>query len=371
METLMKGRNERDTALVPAPRIVSWNVTARCPLRCGHCYIDADEEPDDRELSTGQGKALIDQLAAVGRPVLILSGGEPLLRPDIYDLARYAADAGLPVAMGTGGTLVTDDVAARLARAGVRKVAVSLDSVQPDLHDMLRGVPGTWVRAVAGIEALRRRGIDVQLNTTIGLWNMEELDSIVDFGMARGIRDYQCFFLVPTGRAQAIGDLSPRAYESTIEHLLLAGRRPGIHLRPTCAPQFVRIASDMGLETAPWGRGCLAGISYCRIDPTGAVTPCPYLPLSLGNVLEQPFAEIWYGSPVLAALRDPDALGGRCGRCEFRASCGGCRARAFGAARPGRGCGIRSAASAGPGTYLGEDPGCAYEPGAPVARVMP
>ena len=180
------------------------------------------------------------------------------------------------------------------------------------------------------------------------------------------------FFLVPTGRGQALGDL-PRthAYESTIERLLRAGRRPGACLRPTCAPQFVRIASDMGLDTTAWGRGCLAGLSYCRIDPTGAVTPCPYLPLSLGNVLEQPFAEIWKGSPILAALRDPDALGGRCGRCDFRVSCGGCRARAFGANRPGGGCGTQSDATAGPGTYLAEDPGCAYEPGASAARVMP
>ncbi|MEN6341615.1 MAG: radical SAM protein [Methanospirillum sp.] len=354
-----------------APRLVSWNVTARCPLRCGHCYIDAGEEPDERELSTEQGRTLIDQLAAAGRPVLILSGGEPLLRPDIYDLARYATDAGLPVAMGTGGTLVTDDVAIRLAEAGVRMVAVSLDSVRPDLHDRLRGVAGTWALAVAGIEALRRQGVGVQLNTTIGQWNVGELDSIIDFGKARGIRDYQFFFLVPSGRAKSLGDLSPQEYEATIEHLLQAGQRPDVRIRPTCAPQFIRIASRMGLETAPWGRGCLAGLSYCRIDPTGTVTPCPYLPLSVGNVLEQPFIDIWNRSPLLAALRDPEALDGRCGRCEYRLCCGGCRARAFGAGRPGAGCGAGTAAFPAPGTYLDEDPGCAYEPGASVARVTP
>ncbi len=327
------------------------------------------EQGGNRELSTDQGKVLIDQLAAAGRPVLILSGGEPLLRPDIYELARYATDAGFSVAMGTGGTLVTDDVAARLAASGVRKVAVSLDSVRAALHDRLRGVPGTWAGAVAGIEALRRQGIGVQLNTTIGLWNVDELDSIIDFGMARGVRDYQYFFLVPTGRAAAIGDLAPQAYEAAIERLLEAGQRPGIRIRPTCAPQFLRIASRMGLETASIGRGCLAGLSYCRIDPVGTVTPCPYLPLALGNILGQSFTEIWNGSPILAALRNPDALAGRCGRCEFRAACGGCRARAFGAGRPGDGCGTRSPAFAGPEAYLGEDPGCAYEPGAAVVEV--
>jgi radical SAM protein with 4Fe4S-binding SPASM domain len=250
-------------------------------------------------------------------------------------------------------------------------VAVSLDSVDPAVHDRFRGVAGAWAAAVSGIDELRRAGLAVQLNTTVGRWNVDRLDEIVAFGIDREIRDFQCFFLVPTGRGRDLDDLSTEEYETAIERLLELGDRSGVHLRPTCAPQVVRIAERMGLGRGPWTRGCLAGISYCRIDPAGTVTPCPYLPLALGNVLERPFGEIWRDSPVLAALRDADALGGRCGRCGYRVACRGCRARAYGAGRPGDGCGLRGVESAGPAGWLGEDRACSYDPATSATEGMP
>lgn len=333
------------------PRIISWNVTARCNLACTHCYIDAGRHGSPGELDTVEGMAVIDQIAAVGRPILILSGGEPLLRPDIFDLAGYATGCGLRVAMGTNGALITDAVATRMRDAGIRKVAVSIDSTDPGVHDAFRGVRGAWEKAVDGIQALRRAGIPVQIHTMIGESGADEIDGIIAFGKSLGVRDYQFFFLVPTGRGENLAVVPPPdAHEAVIERILAHAGDPGLSVRPTCAPQFVRVAARMGLDPALWGRGCIAGTGYCRITPAGDVTPCPYLPLPVGNVRTASFSDIWYGSDILMALRDPDRLGGKCGRCEYRRICGGCRARAYGAG------GRRS-------DILAEDPGCPYEPG--------
>ncbi|HOF96766.1 MAG TPA: radical SAM protein [Methanoculleus sp.] len=346
------------------PRIVSWNVTARCNLACAHCYIDADGEGSPGELDTAEGMALIDQIAAVGRPILVLSGGEPLLRPDIFDLARYAAGRGLRVAMGTNGILVTDAVAERLSDTGIRKVAVSIDSTDPGVHDAFRGVSGAWEKAVNGIRALRRAGVPVQIHTTIGEPDIGEIDRIIAFGKSHGVRDYQFFFPVPTGRGEDLADLPPEVHEAVIGRILAHAREPGFSVRPTCAPQFVRVAARMGLDLSQWGRGCIAGTAYCRITPVGDVTPCPYLPVPVGNIRREAFSDIWHGSEIFAALRDPDSLGGKCGQCEYRRACGGCRARAYGVRhRRGDACGGPVRPGDPDGDILAEDPCCPYEPG--------
>lgn len=328
------------------PRIISWNVTARCNLACAHCYIDADEHGSSGELDTIEGMALIDQIAAVGRPILVLSGGEPLLRPDIFELAEYASGCGLAVAMGTNGILITDAVAGRVKNAGIRKVAVSLDSTDPGVHDTFRGTSGAWEKAVAGIRSLGRAGVPVQIHATLSGSDVTGIDGIIALGKDLGVRDYQFFFLVPTGRGEGLAAAPPEAHEAAIARILAHAREPGLSVRPTCAPQFVRVAARMGLDPSQWGRGCIAGTAYCRVTPTGDLTPCPYLPVPVGNIRERPFGDIWYGSGLLAALRDPDLLGGKCGRCEYRRICGGCRARAYGS-----------------GDILAEDPCCPYEPG--------
>ncbi|MDD3857507.1 MAG: radical SAM protein [Methanoculleus sp.] len=346
------------------PRIVSWNVTSRCTLACAHCSIDASRDGSPGDLDTAAGMALIDQIVAVGRPILILSGGEPLLRADIFDLAGYAAGRGLRVAMGTSGVLITDAVAGRIRGAGIRKVAVSIDSTDPGVHDAFRGTDGAWERAVDGIRALRRAGVPVQINASIGGPDAGEVDGIVAFGKSLGVRDYQFFFLVPTGRGKGLADIPPESSEAAIGRILAHARDPGLSVRPTCAPQFVRVAARMGLDPALWGRGCIAGTAYCRITPAGDVTPCPYLPIAVGSVREEAFGEIWHGSPILAALRDPDRLGGKCGRCGYRRACGGCRARAYGVRhRRGDACGGAVRSSGPDGDILAEDPCCPYEPG--------
>jgi radical SAM protein with 4Fe4S-binding SPASM domain len=343
-------------------RLVSWNVTWACNLGCAHCYIDAGERRGTPELSTDEGKRLIDQIAATGSPILVLSGGEPLLRKDLYELVRHGCTRGMRMALGTNGTLIDDAVAGALARAGLLKAAISLDSVTPETHDRFRGAPGAWDRAIAGIRACRKAGIGVQIHTTVTTENCHELDAIFDFGEELGVRDYQVFFLVPTGRGRDVTDVTGRTYESLIRRILLRLARSDLSIRPTCAPQFMRIAAQQGVRKPEWRQGCIAGRSYCRVTPDGEVTPCPYLPLGVGNVRDSSFGAIWHGAPVLRLLRAPGALRGKCGRCEYTGVCGGCRARAFGlTGGTHSGCGR----SGGPleGDYLAEDPWCPHEPG--------
>jgi radical SAM protein with 4Fe4S-binding SPASM domain len=354
-----------DLSPVPVLRLVSWNMTLRCNLRCPHCYIDAGEDLQEGELSTAEGRDLIDQIVEAGRPILVLSGGEPLLREDVYELARYATDRGLRVVMGSNGTLITDAVAQRLRSSGIRAVAVSIDSPVPEHHDAFRGLPGAWDRAVQGIRACARQGIGIQVNTTVTPSNVQEIEGIFSLAGDLGARSFHLFFLVPTGRGAELGGLSASRYEALIGGVVdrIAAGEYRMEVRPVCAPQFTRIALSRGLGMGRWSRGCLAGLTYCRIYPNGDVTPCPYLPLRLGNIREDRFRDIWLHSPVLADLRDFSLLRGKCGRCGFRTVCGGCRARAYGMTGTGHGCGRPDEPGEMCGDYLAEDPMCPYMPG--------
>ena len=346
------------------PRIISWNTTFKCNLRCAQCYMDAQERESKYELTTEEGKMLIDQIVEVSKPILVLSGGEPLLREDIFELAKYASDKGLRVGLGTNAIGITDEVAIRLKESGAGSVAISLDSSTPEIHDEFRGMPGAWQGAIDGIKASLRNGLRVQFNTTVTQENFEDIGNILTLGEELGVKMVQLFFLVPTGRGTEVEDVSPAMYEKMIRQVLqkYAGRE--MTVRPTCAPQFMRIGDQMGLDMSQWTRGCIAGLSYCRIYPEGEVTPCPYLPIKLGNVRETPFKEIWENSEVLTSMRDFENLKGRCGVCEYKAKCGGCRARAYGLSSDFiEACGGLHEPQALEGDYLLEEPWCTYVPG--------
>jgi radical SAM protein with 4Fe4S-binding SPASM domain len=349
---------------VSAPHLVSWNITLRCPLTCTHCYIDAGEREAEQVLSTDEALGVIDQIRELGKPVVVLSGGEPLMRDDIFTIARYGTDKGLRMALGTSGVLIDEGVAREIHRSGIRRVAVSIDSADPAVHDAFRGIPGAWERAVQGIRHCRDAGIAIQINTTVLSSGLQEIRTIVSLGTGLGVTDYQIFFPVPTGRGNAVPWLTPKAYEDLIKDVLTTYRDSGVHIRPTCAPQFRRIAGTLGIHNPYWGRGCIAGISYCRIFANGDVTPCPYLPARAGNVRETPLKTIWEESPVFKVLRDPSMLTGKCGRCGYRDICGGCRARSY---RPGRAvtdlCGGIARPDDPQGDLCGADPWCRYEPG--------
>jgi len=347
------------------PRIISWNITLRCPLRCAHCYITAGADETAGVLTTDEALAVIDQIRAAGRPVVVLSGGEPLMRDDLCEIARYGTERGLRMVMGTSGYLLDRPMASRLRDAGIRAAAISIDSVIPSVHDSFRGVTGAWEKAVLAIRNCRDEGIGVQINMTALRPSTGDVESVVEFGKGLGVKDYQIFFPVQTGRAKDTVPPDPRQHEEVIRQVLLKYRDTGVNIRPTCAPQFRRIAAEAGIENPAWGRGCIAGISYCRIYANGDVTPCPYLPVSAGNVRSAPFGEIWSRSPVFLALRNPALLTGKCGRCEYQGICGGCRARAYRGtdAFSHRWCDGLEQPRTIAGELCAEDPWCPYEPG--------
>ncbi len=356
--TQVPGLHPRDI-----PRVISWNTTFKCNLRCAHCYMDSDSSVELEELSTEEGKMLIDQLAELSKPVLILSGGEPLMRPDIYELAKYGTEKGLKMAMGSNGTLITDEVAKKLAASGVLSIAISMDSSIPEVHDAFRGLEGAWAKAIEGVKACQRNGIAVRFNTTVTQENFKEIDKILELAEELGLLDVQLFFLVPTGRGKEVEDITPAMYEKMIEDVLVKYADHPMTVKPTCAPQFMRIAENLGQDTSRWTRGCIAGMSYGRVYPQGEVTPCPYLPIKLGNIRDKTFGDIWTNSPILKDIRDFDKLKGRCGICEYKVKCGGCRARAYGLTTEFMdACGSLHEPHDLQGDFLEEEPWCTYEP---------
>jgi AdoMet-dependent heme synthase len=347
-----------------APRIISWNITLRCPLKCAHCYVDAGEREADGVLSTDEAFGVIDQICETGKPIVVLSGGEPLMREDIFAITRYGTDKGLRMVMGTSGYLLDQAMARKLREAGIRAVAISIDSADPSVHDAFRGIDGAWERAVQAIRFCHDEKISVQINMSVMRSAIRDVEEVIEMGTALGVRDYHLFFPVPTGRARLIEPRSAQEYEELIRQILVKYQDSDLNIRPTCAPQFRRIADGLGITNPAWGRGCLAGITYCRIFANGDVTPCPYLPVSAGNVRTTPFSEIWNDAVLFTTLRDMDNLTGKCGRCTFKTSCGGCRARAY--RRDDTASTLWCDGLAQPetqnGEICGEDPWCPYQP---------
>jgi radical SAM protein with 4Fe4S-binding SPASM domain len=358
---IAQASNETNAKFIPL--VVSWNVTAKCNLKCAHCYINAGEKKDIDELGTDAAKLLIHQIAEVSKPLLILSGGEPLLRKDIFELIRYGTERGLKMAVGSNGMLIDDVVARKLKDAGATTVSISLDSSVPALHDQFRGVTGSWQRAVEAIKALKRNGIIVQVNTTVTQQNYNQIGDIFALAEKLGAENFHLFFLVPTGRGARIEDITPDMYEKMITSAFSKSMQYNLNIKPSCAPQFMRIAQETGIDMTRWVRGCMAGLYYCRIYPTGEVTPCPYLPIALGNIRQKSFKDIWFNSEILQNLRDLKKLKGKCGKCEYNEVCGGCRARAYGLTSDFIDfCGDLHEPTELHGDYLAEEPWCTYKP---------
>jgi len=353
------------TVAVEPPFLVALNLTRRCNLACAHCYLDAGtrKRGDPGELTTAEVYALIDRIADLSdETMVVLTGGEPLLRPDIFALARHAAGRGLMVVMGSNGTLLDDRRAAALRDAGVRAVGISLDSLDPAHHDAFRGRSGSWKQALAGIDACRRAGLMFQIHFSVTDDNAHELDAMIDFARSAGAAVLNVFFLVCTGRGEKLTNVSPETYERVLERIVVAAREEReLLVRARCAPHFKRIALratpplPVTLLDGYEAGGCLAGIRYCRVTPAGEVTACPYMESSVGSIREHDFADLWRDAPAFAALRAP-RLEGRCGECEFTKLCGGCRARPL----------------ARHGNLMGEDFLCDYQPeGGAVIEPLP
>jgi len=324
--------------------IISWNTTQACNINCIHCYRDAGTKRSD-ELNTQEGKNLLTQIARAGFKIMILSGGEPLLRPDIYELISHAKSCGMRPVIGTNGTLITKEATVNLKAAGLAVAGISIDSLDQSTHDHFRGCSGAWEQTLSGIESCREAGLPFQIHTTVTSYNEQEITEITDRAVKLGAIAHHIFFLVPTGRGKDIEDTSLKTaqYEALLEHILDKQSQVPIELKPTCAPQFMRIAMQRGMKTR-FTKGCLAGTSYCVILPNGDVQPCPYLPIAVGNVRKMDFDDIWQQSTLFNELRNQPLKGG-CANCGYDQVCGGCRARAYYYAD---------------GDYMAEEPWCAY-----------
>jgi radical SAM protein with 4Fe4S-binding SPASM domain len=342
------------SAIAP-PFLVALNLTRRCNLRCAHCYLDASTRADGGdELSTAEALSIIDQIAGLnGEAMVVLTGGEPLMRPDITELARRAGDHGLMVVMGTNATLLNDARVEALQRAGVRAVGISLDSLEPEHHDRFRGLAGAWARTMAGIDACRRGGLMFQVHFSVTDDNAAELDDMIAFCRDAGAAVLNVFFLVCTGRGERVTNISAETYDLVLRRLVIAAREEkDLVVRARCAPHFRRMALEADPPLAVTSiqgydaGGCMAGKSYCRVTPDGELTACPYMEASVGSLREARLDDLWRTAPLFEALRAP-RLEGRCGVCAYSRVCGGCRARP--AARDG--------------AVMGEDFLCTYQPG--------
>jgi len=349
------------------PYVVSWNLTYRCNLACEHCYLDAGGTPlvdtenfaDRSELGTEECFRVIDEIAAFAPECLtILTGGEPLLRRDILEIVRRAAERDLWVVVGTNGVRITENLARRLAEAGARGLSLSLDALDPDRHDRFRNVRGAWRNTVEGAAILNRTGLPFIVQTTAGAHNLGELDAIADFACDRlAAKVWNLYFLVPTGRGQFVSDITPAQYDDVLAALYRIQQKYSgrMLVNAKCAPHYVKTMLESGLppsRTYSGGAGgCPAGTHYMGIRPNGDVTPCPYLPVFAGTLRSASLADLWTSSELFVGIRNRSAsnggLGGRCGACEMNGHCGGCRARAYGMT----------------GDLMAEDPLCTHTPG--------
>ncbi len=333
------------------PRLIAWEVTRSCPLACKHCRATACADPYPDELTTEECYKLIDNIVSFSNPILILTGGEPMLRADIYDIARYATDAGLRVVMAPCGTLIDDESARKILESGVQHISISIDGATAESHDAFRGVPGAFENSLKGLEAAKRAGIDFQINTTITTDNLHELEQIMNLAVELGASVFNPFMLVPTGRGKDLADheISASQYEQTLEWLAGQQGRDDISIRVTCAPHYQRITRQLGCHSGGphSAKGCMGGQSFAFISHQGKVQICGFLEAEAGDLRKEnlDFRKVWEESELFAEMRNPSGYHGRCGYCEFNSVCGGCRARAF----------------ALTGDYLADEPYCLYQ----------
>ncbi len=347
------------TFTAPDLRLIAWEVTRACNLACKHCRAEANPDPFPGELTTQEAKSLIDTFPQTGSPIIIFTGGEPLLRHDVFELSAYAKSKGLRCVMATNGTLVTPEIVRQMNDSGIERVSISIDGPEAQSHNLFRGLPGAFEASMQGIETLKQGGVEFQINTTVTRNNLNQFKEIFDLAQSVGAVAWHIFLLVPTGRGDQIREevISAEEYEQVLNWFYDFRKTTSMQLKATCAPHYHRIlrqrAKEEGVpvDFAHFGldavsRGCLGGIGFCFISHSGQVQPCGYLELDCGQVRDAPFPQIWAESPQFQKLRDPGSYSGKCGSCEYHKVCGGCRARAL----------------TMNGDYLAEEPLCTYQP---------
>ena len=350
-------------------RLIFWEATRACNLECPHCRAQAQKERSSEELTTQEAKRFIESAASFSKPILVFSGGEALLREDIYELIRYADQLGLKSTVATNASLISLDTAMRLEENNTQLVAVSIYGSNAKKHDTFCGRQGAFEKTLAGIKNLKEAGLNLQIHTTITKNNLSDLEAIGNFAIEQGAIAYHVFFLVPVGRGKSIAgdEISAQEYEEAFNRLYDFQSRAPIRVKATCAPHYYRVGRQRGpAQVAPFParpemagpagqrpdfssfsavtKGCLAGQGVCFVSYKGEVFGCGYLPITAGDIRKQDFKGIWFESGLFKDLRDNSKLKGRCGICEFKLICSGCRARAY----------------AQTGDFLEEEPYCVY-----------
>jgi heme b synthase len=340
-------------------RLVAWELTRSCNLACVHCRAAARDRPYEGELSLYECKKVMDEIAEVAKPIIILTGGEPLLREDIFELAGYGDKLGFRMTMATNGTLLTPQIVQKMLSSGIQRISVSIDGASARTHDAFRKVEGAFEGALRGLAFAREANLDFQINTTITRANIEEFPKIYDLAVSLGAVAHHIFMLVPMGRGKDLAgeSISAQEYEKTLHWFYERRDKAPLQLKATCAPHYYRIMRQraraegaqvnfdtFGLDALT--RGCLGGTGFVFISHIGQVQPCGYLEVDCGNVRDTSFRQIWQDSPVFKNLRDLAGYEGKCGKCGYIRVCGGCRARAYEMT----------------GNYMAEEPLCLYEP---------
>lgn len=328
-----------------APRVIAWESTRACNYACVHCRATAQKQADPNELTTQEALNLMDEIAEICKPILIISGGDPLQRVNIFTVASYADKLGFRVVMSPSGSDITPEVIAKMKASGVKMISLSLDGSTGHIHDSFRQVYGAFDLVLRNISLAKEGRLSFRINTTVTKHNVADLMSIHTLVVALGAAEWDVFMLVPTGRGKVTMEISPNDYEATLQKICELSQKSPIPIKMTCAPQYVRVAAQHG-NGSRHGRGCMAGNGFCFISHVGDVFGCGFLPLVAGNVRKQKFGEIYQKSPLFATLRDNSLLKGKCGVCSFKGACGGCRARALSVN----------------GSIVAEEPYCTYKP---------
>ncbi|MHC4874460.1 MAG: radical SAM protein [Planctomycetota bacterium] len=344
-------------------RLVFWELTSRCNLNCRHCRAEASHDTEISEHDTESMLKAAEDIRSAGDPVLILTGGEPLMRSDFFEIAERCTKVFSRAALASNGTLINSDSAEKLTAAGIKRVSISLDGSDASTHDQFRGQSGSFDAALRGYNALKKTGMSLQINTTVTRHNYRQLDNLLDLAQTLGADAFHLFILVPVGCGVEIRSedrLNAEEIELCLKRLhekseVLRGK---LHIKATCAPQYYRIMQESGsLKTTVCPehkghhsgmhavtRGCLAGTSVCFVSHKGDIQPCGYLPVKAGNIFGRSFVDTWQDSGIFKDLRDVENLEGSCGLCNYKTVCMGCRARAY----------------AETGSYLATDPDCIF-----------
>lgn len=345
----------------PSLRLVAWEMTRSCTLSCRHCRASAKSGPYEGELSTSECISTLDSIASMGSCIIILTGGEPMLRSDIFEISRYGTQKGLRMVMATCGSMLTETTCKELRDCGISRISLSIDGADAASHDRFRGVDGAYGIVINAIRLLKDAGIEFQINTTITKSNVGELKEIYEKAVSLGAVAFHPFLLVPTGRGSALTDeiISAQEYEKVLNQIYEISLEQKISVKPTCAPHYYRVLREReqeqgrsvtrethGLDALT--KGCLGGQGFAFISHRGIVQICGFLDMEAGDLRLSHFnfQKIWSESTLFKQIRAVNEYHGKCGYCEYRMVCGGCRARALTIN----------------GDFLGEEPQCLYAP---------